>query len=380
MRAGARTDIGPPPYFTTLEPRLGFGAWAVGGTAWGSVDDERDRAGAVERAVERGITFFDTAPTYGDGASEALLGRLLHARRERVAIATKVGPRDDPRASLEASLRRLQTEYVDLVAVHEARERWEWQLEGLRTLQLEGKARAIGLSNATHRQITRALELVPLAAYQGPYNVFDRDVEQRELPLCRQQGLAFLAYRPLASGLLSGKYVAPPSFAAGDHRRALYWFQGPEFARRRQVLDGLRPIAAARGVSPAALALGWLLARPGVTVALAGARSAAQVEDNLAAAASPLDAAEVAAIDQTVAHVFAPPCVGERVRRLAVAWGPRERFVVERLDGTTSAEAIAAAWTDQGHEPMVAAQVKVFADHLAERGLLPASPPTTAPR
>jgi aryl-alcohol dehydrogenase-like predicted oxidoreductase len=379
MLPGARPDVGPPPRFTTPEARLGFGAWAVGGRGWGPGSDEVARIATVERAVERGISWFDTAPTYGAGDSEVLLGRALKAHRERVAVATKVGPRDDPRASLEASLRRLQSDYVDLVQLHEAQDRWEWQLEGLYSLQREGKALAIGLCNATHVQIARALELAPVVSYQGPYNLFDRDVEQRELPLCRERGLAFLAYRPLAAGLLTGKYPTPPSFAADDHRHGIYWFRGPEFARRERVLAGLRPMAAARQVSPAALALAWLLARPGVSVVLAGARSAAQVDDNLTALETPLSASDVTAIDTLVAETFTPPRAGAEARARAPGWGARERYIVERLDGSASYEAIAAAWTDRGREPMVAAQVKVFVDQLAARGLVgPDRPPGEA--
>ncbi len=379
MLPGARPDVGPPPRFTTPEARLGFGAWAVGGRGWGPGSDEVARIATVERAVERGITWFDTAPTYGAGDSEVLLGRALKAHRERVAVATKVGPRDDPRASLEASLRRLQSDYVDLVQLHEAQDRWEWQLEGLYSLQREGKALAIGLCNATHVQIARALELAPVVSYQGPYNVFDRDVEQRELPLCRERGLAFLAYRPLAAGLLTGKYPTPPSFAADDHRHGIYWFRGPEFARRERVLAGLRPMAAARQVSPAALALAWLLARPGVSVVLAGARSPAQVDDNLTALETPLSASDVTAIDTLVAETFTPRRAGAEARALALGWGARERYIVERLDGSASYEAIAAVWTDRGREPMVAAQVKVFVDQLAARGLVgPDRPPGEA--
>src|SRR2546422_3141493 len=114
-----------------------------------------------------------------------------------------------------------------------------------------------GLCNTTHLQIARALELAPVVSYQGPYNLFDRDVEQRQLPVARERGLAFLAYRPLAAGLLSGKYAAPPEFPAGYHRRGIYWFRGPEFARRRAVIEQLRPIAQRLDLSLPALALAW---------------------------------------------------------------------------------------------------------------------------
>jgi len=345
MRPGARTDVGPPPRFITSEPRLGFGAWAVGGRSWGATGDAAERESAIRRALERGITFFDTAPTYGDGESERLLGRALRAHRERVAIATKVGPHDDPRASLEGSLRRLASAYVDLIQLHEALGRWEWSLEGLLKLQEEGKALAIGLCNATHLQIARATELAPLASYQGPYNLFDRDVEQRELPLCRERGLAFLAYRPLASGLLAGTYGKPPEFPAGDHRRNIYWFRGQEFERRRRVVERLRPLAERLELPLPALALAWVLAQPGVGIVLAGARNASQVDENLSGARR-LTPATLAEIDAIVADVFRPARATDAAMRQATTWGERERFIVE--------------------------QVKVFVDQLADQGLVEA--------
>src|SRR5437867_10252531 len=257
MRPGARTDVGPPLRFLTSGPSLGFGAWAVGGTGWGAAAAEAERLAAIQRALELGVTFFDTAPTYGDGASEALLGQALKADRDRVAIATKVGPRDDPRRSLEASLQRLATEYVDLIQLHEVHEDWERRLEQLYVMQEKGKALGVGLCNTTHRQLARALEIAPVVAYQGPYNLFDRDVEQRELPLCRERGIAFLAYRPLAAGLLSGKYTALPEFTAADHRRTIYWFKGREFERRRTVVERIGSIAQRRDMPLSARALAW---------------------------------------------------------------------------------------------------------------------------
>ncbi len=369
MRPGARTDVGPPLRFVTSGPRLGFGAWAVGGTQWGVASAESDRLAAVRRALELGVTFFDTAPTYGDGASENLLGRALKADRDRVAIATKVGPRDDPRRSLEASLRRLATEYVDLIQLHEALEGWERRLEQLHGLQEEGKALGVGLCNATHRQLARALEIAPVVAYQGPHNLFDRDVEQRELPLCRERQIAFLAYRPLAAGLLSGKYVAPPEFPTADHRRNIYWFKGREFERRRTVVERLGSIARRLDMPLSALALAWVLAQPGVSIVLAGARNSEQVEQNLAGT-RPLTPGTLAEVDRIVAEAFPTVRASDQLKGQAATWGERERFIVERLDGQTSAETIAALWTDGHATPMVAAQVKVFGDQLAERGLV----------
>jgi aryl-alcohol dehydrogenase-like predicted oxidoreductase len=366
VHPGARTDVGPPPHFLAPQARLGFGAWAVGGAGWGRAGPEAERIAAVRRAVERGVTVFDTAPSYGAGASEELLGRAL--RGAPVAIATKVGPADDPRRSLEASLRRLRRDVVDLVELHELGEGWERRLEELHRLQREGKARAIGICNATHLQLARARAIAPVAAYQASYNVFDRDVEQRELPLCRRHGIAFLAYRPLAAGLLTGKFRDPPAFPANDHRRRLYWFRGPEFGRRRAVLACLEALARELGRPLAAVALGWLLAREGVSLVLVGARSAAQVDENFAARALAPEA--MATIDAAVAAAFRPPRAGARARALAATWGERERYIVARLDGRRPYEAIAAEWTDRGAAPLVAAQVKVFVDQLAAQGLV----------
>src|SRR3989454_11554263 len=185
MYEGARADLGPLSRFLSAETRLGFGAWAVGGAGWGAAGDERERATAIRHAVERGVTFFDTAPSYGAGESERLLGRALKADRARVAIATKVGPRDDPRASLEGTLRRLDSDYVDLVQLHEPLERWEWRLEKLHTLQVEGKALAPGPCNATHLPPGRAPTTAPPATYQAAHHLFHHHPEEAEPPLGR---------------------------------------------------------------------------------------------------------------------------------------------------------------------------------------------------
>jgi len=368
VNEGARKLFGPPSA-SAPTARLGFGAWAIGGSAWGEAGEASTRQAAVSAALDGGVTCFDTAPSYGAGESERILGQALRPHRDRVVIATKVGPRDDPRRSLEDSLRRLGSEYVDLIQLHEPLERWEWALETLDILRHEGKARAIGICNATHLQLARATAIAPIAALQAAYNLFDRDVQERDLPYCREHELGFLAYRSLAAGFLTGKYDAPPSFTSGDHRRQIYWFRGPEFERRRLALERLRPVANRLSIALPTLALRWLLARPGITVVLAGARNPEQVRENLLAEEAPLPPDAVAEIDDLVARVFRLPHGTPAARAQAASWGPREQFIVERLDGTRSAEAIAAEWTDRGEQAMTAAQVKVFADALREAEL-----------
>jgi aryl-alcohol dehydrogenase-like predicted oxidoreductase len=367
MHTGARELSGPLLFPGTAV--LGFGAWGIGGAGWGAPAEETERLAAIAQARERGVVWFDTAPTYGDGESERLLGRALRPHRAKIRIATKVGPRDDPRRSLEQSLQRLGTDYVDLVQLHEIAEGWEARLETLHQLQQAGTARAIGVCNASHVELSRALRVAPIAAYQGPYNLFDRDVEERLLPLCRDHGLAFLAYRPLASGLLGGGITELPRFSDEDHRTKLYWFRGAEFARRSLVIAKLTELAAGLRISLPALALRWLLARAGVTIVLAGARTAAHVADNLTAQDTPLDDASCREIDAAMRSAFRLPAATNAAAAEARSWGPRERFIVEHLDGRATPEAIAAAWTDRGEQPMVAAQVKVFADQLLASGL-----------
>jgi hypothetical protein len=188
------------------------------------------------------------------------------------------------------------------------------------------------------------------------------------------RGLGFVAYRPLASGLLSGTLGAtPPSFADGDHRSAIYWFKGREYERRQEVIARLRPLGERMRMPLPALALAWVLSRPGVRVVLAGARTSAQVDENVAALQRTLDADEVQAIDAVVEEVFRPPTPTAHARELAATWGPRERFIVERLDGVTSYEAIAAEWSERESPPMIGAQVKAFADQLLDRGLAESS-------
>lgn len=364
---GAQARLGPSSRGGGTAAVLALGTWGIGGRGWGGASSQRERIAAIRRAHELGVTVFDSAPNYGD--AEELLGRALQDVRDHVSLATKVGPADDPRTSLEQSMRRLRTDRVDLFQLHEISDRSEHQLEVMCELALEGKASAVGLCNATATQLRRALSVTSVKTYQGPYNLFDRDVENGELPLCRENRLGFLAYRPLASGLLTEKWVADEvPLDPSDHRRRIYWFKGRELDRRRKVIARLATVARANGRTLPGLALGWARSRPGVTHVLMGARDERQVESNLATA-SPLSTEEMTAVDDVVASVFAPPRVRPDVIGAEGAWGERERFIVSRLDGSTTYEEIAAHWSARRDTPMIAAQVKVFADDLVAKDL-----------
>ncbi|HET7563940.1 MAG TPA: aldo/keto reductase [Gemmatimonadaceae bacterium] len=387
--------LGTPPLAIS---RLGFGAWGLAARDWDARVDANAALRAIERALDLGITLFDTAPSYGSGESETLLGRVVGgrsgaARRDRMLLATKCGPYDDPRTSLEASLRRLRSDRVELFQLHEIPTEsgaMERQLERMHALMERGLARAIGVCNATSRELSRALTVVPVASYQGPYNLLDRDAEHDAFACAHSHGIAALAYRPLASGMLTGKYTTPPHFAATDHRSRIHWFRGREFARRHAVVDALRPIARAQGLTVTQLALAWALCRPGVTAVLAGARTEAQVDENAKAARVSLSVDVMTAIDAAVDRVYAPRalrrdvevadsadatgdvmvrmCDRGIVRTLVV--GEREAYVMRRLDGRTPYACIAAEWESTDGTRLLAAQVVLLADQLADLGLL----------
>lgn len=296
--------------------RVAFGAWAVGGAHWGKTDDEVSTA-AIHRALDLGITLFDTAPVYGYGHSEELVGRALGARRKDVVLATKCGiawdpdnpgePRHDARAlsvreECEKSLRRLGTEWIDLYQVHVVDEATPIAdtVGALEELRGAGKIRAWGLCNHWPELALAALAAGPCVSLQSRYNLFAREAEREEIALCREKGLGFLAYEPLMRGLLAGKFGRTTRFAADDLRSRDDRFRGERFVRALLVVEQLRTLARARKSTPAQLAIAWVLGHPGVTAALCGAKTAAQVEENAGAAELVLSAEERARIDRAV--------------------------------------------------------------------------------
>ncbi|OLR92623.1 aldo/keto reductase [Actinokineospora bangkokensis] len=281
-----------------------------------------DQAGAnelVKAAVDGGVNFFDTADVYSAGESEATLGRALRelgVPRHEYVLATKVysrtGPgRNDVGASrghvmdaVEASLRRLGTDHIDLYQVHahDAVTPLEETLRALDDLVRQGKVRYVGVSNwqawriAKALGITQRLGLAPLNTVQAYYSVAGRDVEREILPLLREEGLGMLVWSPLAGGLLSGKFSRDNQSPEGA-RRSGFDFPVVDKDRAWDVLDVLGPIAEAHGCSPARIALAWLLTRPAVTSVLVGARRLSQLEDNLAAVDVELTEDEVQRLD-----------------------------------------------------------------------------------
>lgn len=259
---------------------------------------EGDRRATIHRALDAGITFFDTADMYGGGANEELLGRELGPVRASIVLATKCGIIRDQggkrvdgtpayvRRACEASLRRLRTECVDLFYLHRVDPATpiEDSVGAMADLVREGKTRAIGLSKLDAATLARADAVYPIAAVQAQYSLVARRVEAELIGACRRRGISLVAYSPLCKGLLTGRVPDVTRLAPDDWRRRDARFQGAALARNLAVIDGIRRHAQALGCSPAQLALAWLLSRGPDVVPIPGVRSQAQVVDNASAA------------------------------------------------------------------------------------------------
>ena len=287
-----------------------FGAWAVGGWFWGPQDDE-ESIRTIHAALDAGITCIDTAPMYGMGHSEEVVGKAIKGRRDEVIVATKCGLRwDTPnegteyftckmpdgsqhpvrrnlhkRAILEEAehnLRRLGVECIDLYQCH-----WPDKstpiaemMDALVTLKDQGKIRAIGVSNFPPDLLAECMKHGPLASDQPPYSLLRRDAEKDVLPFCREHGVGVIVYSPLQQGLLTGKMTPGRELHEDDYRRGNKWFTP---ANRQRVLDALeriRPIAEAHGATFGQIAIAWTVAQPGVTAAIVGARTPEQAREN----------------------------------------------------------------------------------------------------
>jgi len=303
--AGASLDIS----------RVALGTWAMGGWMWGGTDDEQSAA-TIWAAVEHGINLIDTAPAYGFGRSEEIVGKALQDAnlRSRVVISTKVGIewnngkvfRNASRARIlkevDDSLRRLRTDYIDIYQVH-----WpdplvaiEETAEAMGALFRQGKIRAIGVSNFSIDQMDRFRGVAPLHVLQPPYNLFERAAEEDLLPYCRRHGIATLGYGALCRGLLSGRMRADTKFDGDDLRGTDPKFQPPRYAQYLSAVEQLDQFAQQRfGKRVIHLAVRWALDQ-GISIALWGARRPDQLAPVDAVAGWRLDADSMAEIERIV--------------------------------------------------------------------------------
>ncbi len=278
---------------------IGLGTWAIGGGGWqfgwGPQNDQESTA-AIHRSLELGINWIDTAAVYGLGHSEEIVGKAVAGRRDEVFLATKCSRHwtDDGsiygklaaksvRKECEDSLRRLNVEVIDLYQIHwpnpdqEIEEGWST----IADLIQEGKVRFGGVSNFNLEQLKRAQEIHPIASLQPPYNMIRRKVESEILPFCAEHEIGVVAYSPMMSGLLTGKYDASSlaGLADDDWRRGSRHFQEPEFSVNVELVERLKPIARQNELSLAQLSIAWVLRRSDVTSAIVGARRPDQIEE-----------------------------------------------------------------------------------------------------
>jgi len=295
--------------------RIALGLWQAGGD-WGAVDEAGETA-AVRRALDLGINFFDTAQSYGFGASERLLGAALrdkiHSERDKFVIATKGGLRQSGdglvrdatpawlRKGIEESLRALGTDHVDLYQVHwpDRNTPFAETADALSAFVREGKARYAGVSNFSAADLAEMGRYRRIDSLQPAFSLFRREFERDVLPYCREDGMGVLVYGPLAHGLLSGRMTANPKFSAGDWRSTSPIFRGDTLRTNLAVIDRLRGLAERRGHSLVHLAIAWTLSVPGVHVAIVGSHSRDQVSGSVGAVdleLTPADLAEVETI------------------------------------------------------------------------------------
>lgn len=288
--------------------------------------DEPEAIATIQRALELGVTFLDTADMYGPFDNERLVGRAIAGRRAEVQLATKFGNVRDPNdptvrridgspayvhAACDASLRRLGVDHIDLYYQHRVDPDTpiEETVGAMSELVLAGKVRHLGLSEAAPDTIRRAHAVHPITALQTEYSLWTRDVEAEILPLCRELGIGFVAYSPLGRGFLTGRFRGLDDLDEGDFRRHSPRFAGEAFARNLALVDRVRALAQDKGVTPAQLALAWVSAQGEDVVPIPGTKRRRYLEENVAAAALELSADEVARLSAAV-----PPGAAEGER------------------------------------------------------------------
>jgi aryl-alcohol dehydrogenase-like predicted oxidoreductase len=300
---------------------VGLGTWAMGGPwqfGWGPQDDG-EAVAAILTALDTGINWIDTAPVYGLGHSEELVGQALRQTKHKPIIATKCGllwnekrekvphlKKESIRRECDASLQRLGVERIDLYQMHwpdppaDIEEAWE----EMARLADEGKVRYLGVCNYNAGQIERIGRIHPVASLQPPYSMLRRDVEKELLGYCARHKIGVVAYSPMQRGLLTGKFSRErlAALAPDDHRRRMPEFQEPVFSASLELVAGLKQIADRHGRTVARLAISWVLRRPEVTAAIVGARRPSQIAETVGASDWDLSKEDIIDIEKLLAQ------------------------------------------------------------------------------
>ncbi|ESY01770.1 aldo/keto reductase [Mesorhizobium sp. LNJC399B00] len=305
---------------------IGLGTWAIGGWMWGGTD-EAQSVDTIRASIDEGVSLIDTAPAYGQGLSEEIVGKAIKGRRDKVVLATKLGlvwhtkkgnhffdydgapvhrylGADSVVYEVEQSLRRLGTDHIDHYITH-------WQdpttpvtetMEALDRLKTQGKIRSIGASNVSVADVKAYLAAGQLDAVQQEYSMVARDMEQDLLPFCAGNNVSVLSYSSLALGLLSGKIGPDRLFTGDDQRKDNPRFSQPNRRKVAALMEAIKPSAEAHGASEAQVVIAWTLQQPGITFSLCGARSPQQARENAQAGRIKLSGQEINQISEAASR------------------------------------------------------------------------------
>ncbi|HOP63663.1 MAG TPA: aldo/keto reductase [Spirochaetota bacterium] len=294
-----------------------LGTWAIGGTMWSEYDEEGAKE-AIKEAINSGINCIDTAPAYGGGHAEELIGDIISGLRDKLIIATKCGLNIEGRYEkiltpefimhdLEMSLKRLKTDYVDLYQIH-----WpvtdvpiEVSMGALMKAKEQGKVRYIGVCNFSGKELEEAINCGEVVSLQPNYSLLEREIESDQMKVCEKSGVSIISYGSLAAGMLTGKYKEHPTFKKGDARNFFYRFFKKEYwPAVKKAVEVVEGIADKHGAKPGHVAIAWILSHTSVAAAIFGARDAAQVRDNLGGASLSLSSDDIEALNEITANIY----------------------------------------------------------------------------
>ncbi len=279
---------------------IGYGAWGIGGAPFWNNEGDKKSIDSIKTSFDLGINFFDTAPVYGFGHSEELIGKALKPVRDKVIIATKCGLRWDKESlsalrkdtsrksimeEIDQSLKRLDTDWIDLYQVHwpDVETSQQETMETLLEIQEQGKIRSIGVSNYSAAQIKDCLQYAEIISLQPEFSLLAREIETETAPLCIENNIGIIAYSPLSSGVLTGKYDKNTKFKDWRSKGIIGTFTGEGFVQNISKVEQLKVIAVDEGKTCGQMAINWVLRQPGLATALVGVKNSKQMEENLKA-------------------------------------------------------------------------------------------------